>query len=352
MAPGSALVALLLATAPGPEVPRARIALVPFEVVTRAGSARATVMETVEATLKRKGFDVVGGDAVEEFLRTRRIRYLDAIPTDRVGELLAEVGADACLTGTVLAWDASEADPAVALALRVVARDGALLWSGADGLTGAETEGALGLGRAPHVRAVADRLAEKLLAGLPDRRLERVRPGGRRWWSGWTGPRVFRAREGGRPPLTLSVLPLQNLTDARDAARIVEAVLQHRLGERPEVQVVGPADLRAAVVRAGLRAPSLLAVEQLRELAKEAGTSRFLRGTVLGWGPSPADPSVPAVELYLSLLDADSGRTLWSGLHRRDGRDYEGLLRRGAVLDETALASRVVDELLDAFTRP
>lgn len=351
MALGSALVALLLASSPEAGPPRARIALVPFENVTRASAARATVMETFEATLRRKGFDVVTGDAVEEFLRTRRIRYLDAVASDRVGELLAEVGADACLTGMVLSWDASEADPAVALAARLVSRDGTLLWSDARGLTAEATEGVLGLGRAPQIRAVADRLVASLLSGLPDRHLERVRADAPRWWSGWTGPRVFRAR-GIVSPLALAVLPLQNLTDARDAPRIVEAVLQHRLGERPDLQVVGPADLRAAVVRAGLRAPSLLAVEQLRELSKEAGATRFLRGTILAWGPSPSDPRLPEVELYLSLLDAESGKLLWSGLHRRTGAEYEGLLRRGAVLDEASLASRVVDEMLDAFTRP
>lgn len=351
MALASVLVAFLMASAAEAELPRPRIALVPFENVTRASAARATVMETVQATLLRKGYEVVSGDAVEEFLRGRRIRYLDSVATDRIGELLAEVGADACLTGTILAWDAGGADPAVALAARVVARDGTLLWTDARGLTGNATEGALGLDRAPHVRAVADRLVAELLAGLPDRHLERVRPGGRKWWSGWGGPRVFRARTGGAPS-AVAVLPLQNLTEARDAPRIVEAVLQHRLGERPDLQVVGPADLRGAVVRSALRAPSLLSVEQLRELAKEVGTRHFLRGAILAWGPSAADPRVPEVELYLSLLDAETGRTVWSGLHRRDGRAYEGLLRRGAIEEETSLASRVVEELLDAFTRP
>jgi hypothetical protein len=42
---------------------------------------------------------------------------------------------------------------------------------------------------------------------------------------------------------------------------------------------------------------------------------------------------------------------VWSGLHRRTGSDFERLLRFGAIRDEATLASRVVAELLDAFTR-
>jgi hypothetical protein len=350
MAPLHALVAaLLLAPSPDASVPRTRIALIPFENVPRIGAARSTVMETVEATLARKGFEVVPGAPIEEFLRSRRIRYLDAIPSDQVGELLGLVGADVCLSGTILAWDANERDPVVALAARVVTREGKPLWTAAGGLAASETEGVLGLGRVANVRALSDRLVGTLLGSLPDVHLESVRlPPGRRAGGGAL-PHVFRSPALAGKELKVAVLPLQNFSEARDAPRMAEAVLQQRLVERPSFTVVGPADLRAAVVRAGLRNTGQLSAEQLRALAKEVGTPLFLRGAVLAWGPS-TEGAWPAIELYLSLLDAESGRTLWSGLHRREGLDYVGWFQRGTVKEATAVASRTVAEMLDAFT--
>lgn len=98
-------------------------------------------------------------------------------------------------------------------------------------------------------------------------------------------------------------------------------MLQHRLSARPEITTVQPGDLRAAIVKAKLRAPSILSLEQLRELSDALGTSLFLRGTILAYGgPDPSGAAAP-VELYLTLIEARSGRIMWSGLHRRAGSD-------------------------------
>jgi hypothetical protein len=95
----------------------------------------------------------------------------------------------------------------------------------------------------------------------------------------------------------------------------------------------------------------VLSLEQLGDLAEAVGTPLFLRGEILAFAdPDPAG-AAGAIELYLTLLDVRTGRTVWSGLHRRTGSDYERLLRRGAFHDEATLASRIVAELLDAFTR-
>ncbi|HET9555274.1 MAG TPA: hypothetical protein VFP50_20075, partial [Anaeromyxobacteraceae bacterium] len=153
-------------------------------------------------------------------------------------------------------------------------------------------------------------------------------------------------------PRRIAVLPLQNLTDVRDAPRVLDAALQQRLAERADLVPVEPAELRAALVRGKLRAPAQLSPEQLRRLGGLLGTSLFLRGTIFAYGASAdAVGGLPEVELYLTLVDVESGRTLWSGLHRRSGLDAEGLLRLGAIRDPATLSSRVVAELLEAFTR-
>jgi hypothetical protein len=148
------------------------------------------------------------------------------------------------------------------------------------------------------------------------------------------------------------VLPLENLTDSRDAPRLVDAVLQQRLSERPGLAPVSPAELRAAIVEARLRPPAQMSPDQVRALGQASGTPLFLRGLLLGYGPADDELGGAAVELYLTLVDVESGRTLWSGLHRRTGLHYQGLLKLGAELSTVALAGRVVGEMLEEFTRP
>jgi hypothetical protein len=164
--------------------------------------------------------------------------------------------------------------------------------------------------------------------------------------------RVFRASELAGRELVITVLPLQNRTAERSAARALEAILLERLAQRPGIRVLQPADLRQAVVANRLRAPSRLPAEQLRVLGKALGTSLFLQGTVFQYGRVATEAGeTPAIEIYLSLYDVESGRTVWSGMHRRAGLDYEGWLRFGAVNDVATLASRAVAELIYAFTR-
>ncbi len=341
--------ALLLLLAPALAAPAAeRVVLVPFEAVARARSARALVMPQVEAALAGRGYAVVGGEVVEAFLHRERIRHLDSIPTPKLAALLDELDAEAVVLGAILTWEAAGPEPRVAVAARIVGRDGHPLWSGVSGLSAAETESAFGLGRAKDARELSERVVARLLDSLPRGHPGSFRPRKRER----DLPRVYRARETLGMPLRVCVLPLENRTEQGESPRVVEAILHHRLRERPGFTIVSPADLRAAIVASGLRAPSLLSRDQLRTLSAEVGTSLFVRGAILGFGAGPEGGGAPAVELHLTLLDAESGRTLWSGLHRRSGLDYEGILGRGAVREPAALASRVVAELFDAFTLP
>jgi hypothetical protein len=352
MAHAGPLLAFLLAAQPaavstgtGP-----RVALVPFELVQRAGRAREVVMRASEEALAKKGYVVVGGDAVEQFLRSHRIRYLDSLTSAQAAELLRAVDATAVVLGTVLAWDRGDRESSVALSIRVLGPSGQLVWADLGALTTAQSEGPFGRGKLTEPEMLAPRLVERLLAPLPagglvGLSLPRPERAG--------GPRVFRAPEAAVRPLRMAVLPLQNFSDDRDAPRVIDAVLQQRLAARPGLTPVDAAELRAALVRTRLRPPSQLAPEQLRSLGQAIGTPLFLRGSIFEYGPSAEDGAgTPAIEIYLALVDVESGRTLWSGLHRRTGLEYQGLLKFGAERSAVALATRVVGELLTEFTRP
>jgi hypothetical protein len=332
---------------PAPEGPR--IALVPFESVVRVAAAQPAVMTAVEALLRQRGFDLVPAGEVEAFLHARRIRYLDSLTPAQGAELASQTSAQGVLCGTILSWSGGN-DPTVALVVRLLGPGGELRFSDLGALAASGTEGAFGRGQLKTPEALAARLLARLLepvrpAGLEALRSPRPVRGG--------APRAYRSRDLPAAPLRIAVLPLENLTEERDAPRQVDAAVQQRLAERPGLAPVGPAELRAALVKARLRPPAQLSPEQLRQLGQALGTPLVLRGALLEYGAAvEAGGGIPAVELHLILVDVESGRVLWSGLHRRTGLDYEGLLQLGAERSVVALAGRVVGELLEAFTRP
>jgi hypothetical protein len=352
MRPGSALVIGLLAAAPLVVRGGERIVLVPVENVTRAAGAREAVMAALASGLEQRGYEVIQGEQVEAYLKERRIRYLDSLPVAQAGELLSKLGADAVMVGSILSYDRRRTDPVVALSLSVVAGEGQVLWSDVAGLAASESKGPLDLRKTANLDVLAQRLVAQMLDRVPSGEMGRGRGSDRSWWR--SGPRVFRDPDLLQEELTICVLPLENLSGARDAPRVVEAAIQHRLAERLQVKPVLPADLRRFVIESGLRAPSRLTPSQLEKLAKATGTPYFLQGSIFAYGTTAGGDrsgGTPVVEIYLRLLDVNSGRTVWSGLNRRTGIEYEKLLRMGDIRDPATLASHVVGELVQAFTR-
>jgi hypothetical protein len=341
--------ALLLATASAaagaePRAPQ-RLVVIPFENASRNTAARAVVMDAVERELARRGFSTVTGAPVDAYLESKRIRYLDSLTPDQVKDLLAAHRANGIVLGSILTYTALQDQSVVAIAVRVIGPDGEVLWGDVRVLSTADTVGVLGTGKVKTVEGLARRVATALVSTIPAggslsrRRIRRAAPVER-------APRVYRAQHLTGAPVKIAILPLENLTDQKDAARVVDTLLHQRLAERLNVSVVQPADLRAGIVALGFRAPSQMSPEQLRKLGDALGTALFVRGAIFRYGHSEDGADV---ELYLSLVDVATGRIVWSGLHRRTGQEYQGLLQFGALREPISLADRTVAELLDAF---
>src|SRR6266542_1937244 len=256
--------AALLGTLALPAGARERLVLVPFERVARATAARDVLMPALAAALLAKGYDVVAGPEVEEFLRKRRIRWLDSLSRAHAAELLSAFDASGVVLGTILAWGPDRIDPHVALTVRVLGRDGMVLWSDLAGLSVSETEGALGVGKVRGIEELGRRTAASLVVTLPAGRLAPVRVARSAGLAQL--PRVFRDRDRIGSRLRICVLPLQNHTESRDPPRILDAVLQHRLAERKDLTPVPAAELRDALGKTGVHVPAqYLTVEQLRD---------------------------------------------------------------------------------------
>lgn len=343
------VLALLIALAAAPSAAGARVALLPLE--DQGGGAGAEqVSPLLEAELARRGWEVASGEPVARALEERRVRYLDSLSGADREALLSGWNADAYLAGTVHTWAAGR-DSVVALSARLVGRDGQTLWSGAAGLSAEETPGLLGLGRADELPALARRAVRDLCRSLPA-------PSARARSRGGSGPflragaRTFVSAslpEGAR----LAILPLASQAEAREAPRVAETLLAGRLAGSGRFGVVESADVRAALVSAKLRGIRGLEPSALRELGERLGTTLFLTGTIWAWRDgNPATPaSLAEAEIELTLIDAATGRILWTSHLARRGEEYRGLFLRGAVKSVVVLADRMLGEMVAAAGR-
>jgi hypothetical protein len=337
---------LLAALLSGPAA--ATVALLPLENLSGDERAGADVAAVLARALFARGYGVVRGEAMETALEKERVRHLDSLPGDVRGRLAGALGASLLLTGAVYTY-ADGPSAMLAFSVRAVDAAGTARWAGVFGFTARDTEGLLGTGRAATLDALLRDIAARVERDLPaPGETAAARPRGKPLHLG--GARWFAAAAlRGTEPRRVAVLPPEGFAPDPRAAGIVAHLLAIRLRDAG-LDVVEPADLRAAMRAEGVRSFRGLDPGQLRRVAEQVGAALFLRGSVYAWRDSSAQGGgSPEVSLELSLVDVVRERVLWTGQHARKGGDYALLLQRGTVTSAVALADRVVGELLEGL---
>jgi TolB-like protein len=319
-----------------------RVVLLPFDNIAHAADGAAVVTSKLELALAARGYEVVRGGSVEELLRAGRVRYLDSVPLKVLHELAERHGAGGVVVGSLLTWTSGV--PTVAVSARLLAPDGACLWSNAAALAATETGGAFGRGRVKELELLARRATDRLVATLPaPADLGRARPRG---GGGAAHVTQYRSPELFAKPRRLAILPLENVADEdASVARIVDALLRNRLAVHSGLAIVEPAELRAAIVAEGVTTLWGASPEKLKKVGDRVGTTLFLRGAVLRGLLDPEQ----TVELHLYIVDVEARRVLWSALQDRSKAEFEKLLGLGNVDASVTVADRVVLELVESL---
>lgn len=341
-----------LATGSGGDV-RAQapvLVLLPLDNLSGAARARSLVSERVVAALERKGYRVAWGEDVAAVLESERIRYMDALPPESRAAVMERFGAAGFVSGAVDTF-VEGAQPAVAVSLRIVRADGTPAWADVTARTAADTAGLFGAGRADTVELLVNEVVDRVMEGVPAPGAEareqplKAKPFRLRGPHGVVTPALEVSGLG-----RVAVLPFENTSADPRAARIVGRLLEWRL-RQAGVDVVEPADLRAAMRAQRLRSFRRLDPEQVLAVGERVGTTMFIRGTVETFRDVSARSAgeQPRVGVNLMLVDVSASRILWSCRHERAGQDYAFLLQRGAVSNAVSLADRVVSEMADGL---
>ncbi len=311
-----------------------------FPVQDRAGdpAAAAAVGEALRSELGRLG-RLVGPGETRDALRRLRIRNGDRITPQLLRQLGRELAADWLASATLHEADRSLV-PGLTLSVRLYSSEtGELVFSGFRGESGLDRRKLLGLGVIAGIEDLTPLVARDLLRDLP-----LVADG-----AGAARPREPRRSRLG----TVAVVPFTGSTAFQptlSAEAVTEAVHARLFADG--VSVVSPNRLYDVLRRLQGGQWGGVTSQTLAALERTASADTILTGTVETWdlGGGEAEPE-PEVAVALRLLEASTGRILWTGASERRGWDGQGLFRRGRVHSRGALTARVIEDLARRLDR-
>ncbi len=141
------------------------VAIFPFEDLSRGRNfVNLEVTENVAASLRQRGVEVTGFDAVRPFMVRHVVRILGDLDSNTIRMVPAELGAEYLLVGSISQLDSGET-PAVGMSLRLVrAADVSTVWTETRGASVSDVQRILGL--------AAPSTIDELLLFLVDRLFE------------------------------------------------------------------------------------------------------------------------------------------------------------------------------------
>jgi TolB-like protein len=141
------------------------------------------------------------------------------------------------------------------------------------------------------------------------------------------------------------VLPLQDRVGDPAVAVMIERLLVGALSRDHSLAEIR--NLRDALRRLRIRDANVASPDQLERLGRELGPEWFFSATL---HQATAQP-VPQITLSARVARRGRSELAWAGFESASGLDSRGVLERGRIDDLLVLAGRVVERLVDDFTR-
>jgi len=304
-----------------------------FSVQDRAGDAAAAAAldEALRFELAVRG-RLVERDTTRRAQRRLRVRNGDRAEEEQLRRLGAELGADLIVSATL--HDAERRFvPSLAASVRVYsAATGTLSRATFRGQSGLDRRSLLGLGTIEGLEALVPVVAGELVDGLPG-----------------TGGEAESPARGGRlgGHGTLALVPFTGTTEWRatqNAETVTEAARARLLAQG--LPLISPNVLQGILRRLQGGAWGGVTAETRAALREQAGAVAILTGSVEAYAisGSGAEPE-PYVTVALRVVEATTGRVLWTGSMERRGWDHGGLFRRGRVYSRGELTEQILEKL-------
>jgi TolB-like protein len=353
------MVALPVAAAPALPVtgaaglsPEARIAVLPMENLSSVAVSMWEIESALRERLELRGVNVLGEQAMEEFMALNRIRY-----TGGVSRSTAAAFGDRTATGAILvsSLDLVSRDevPKYALTARLVSADDGvrILWMDSVQVAGHEHPGLLDLGMvyAPEVvlgdvlDAIADSLSSYLRLGSPSEESP-GRP--RKKFRPKTFYRSLDAFSDPRPVMRIAVLPFENDSTQPYAGQILALQFIRHLSALPEIEVIEPGVVRQALLEGRVIREGGVSLPQVDLLRVMLDADLIVSGTVRDYEEAIGEFGNPLVAFSAHGVDPQRRQIVWSSFSYSEGHDRVYFWNLGMVHTAHGLSSEMARAVL------
>lgn len=147
---------------------------------------------------------------------------------------------------------------------------------------------------------------------------------------------------------SVAVMPFSNLTRETNAADRVRDVFMTMLQATGGVYVIPPGEVGRGISRAGMANPLAPAPEEIVKFAKIVEADAVITGTVREYGVARSGSTTAnLVSLSLQMMEAQTGRVVWSADSTRGGVTTTDRLFGGGGEPMNPVTQKAVNDLLD-----
>jgi hypothetical protein len=146
----------------------------------------------------------------------------------------------------------------------------------------------------------------------------------------------------------VAVLPLKNSSNYRDGDLLFYRVFTAELASRHDFELVQEGDIRAAYRQVKVNPHTdRLKFEQMRIIGDYLDVQVMVVGFITEMGEKVKQgKNVPYITVTFELIRADTGRTILTSHHRRNGLDYHTVMHFGVISNLTQLSHLISQEIL------
>jgi TolB-like protein len=303
---------------------KTRIALLPFENLTDDKTAFDQIMPVVKNRIESKGFELVNGDSLNNFLCKERVRSTGYISREIVQKLKKEFNVEGVLLGSITSYYPIK-NPQVGLLARLIdPTSGVILWANQASATGEDFTTILGLGTIKSMEKLIPEVVDRLLNSF------NVTPG-------------YKEKE---QTHRIAVMPFQNKSKHQDAGTIVTYMFLIDLLKQDGFEPVDYGDIRRLIVDLRVRSRGELDYKNIKSFSEALNVDGIVVGTVELYSDGLDTSSPPEVAISARLINAREDRILWSDSVQVKGDQDIIVLDWGRIRAVDSVAYEVVKKLI------
>jgi polysaccharide biosynthesis protein PelC len=145
---------------------------------------------------------------------------------------------------------------------------------------------------------------------------------------------------------SVAVMPFTNLSRETNAAERVRDVFSNKLLATGAVYVLPSGDVARGIARASVNSP--MASEDVAKLGKFIKVDAIITGVVREYGEvRSASSQANVISVSVQMLEAETGRVVWSASTTRGGVGAMERLLGGGGKPMNTITEQAVDDLLD-----